>query len=108
MTAALLDAWQDWACPKCRLSERTRPMPPNASRMHNCPKLHGLTAPLVRAGTDCTLVAVERGDYLRSAEQRTGDDGKPYIAVETRYADGGNDVAVFAEPAVVRLGGQRA
>ena len=33
----LLDAWQDWECPNCHLTERTRPLPPNASRMHACP-----------------------------------------------------------------------
>ena len=108
MAIPLLDAYQDWGCPKCHLSERTRPLPPNASRFHPCPKLHGLTAPLVRAGTDCTLVAVERGDYLRTAEQRKGDDGRPYMAVETHYADGRNDTAAFPEVAIARFGGQRA
>jgi hypothetical protein len=98
----LLDAWQDWECPNCGLSGRTRPLPPNASRFHPCPRLHGLTAPLVRAGTDCTVVAEERGDYLGRAEQRTGDDGKPYMAVRTIHADGHEDAAVFAEPATVR------
>src|SRR5689334_13488304 len=107
MTVPLLEAWQDWSCPACGREERTRPLPPNGTRFHPCPKLHGLTAPLVRAGTDCTLRAIERGDYLRKAEQRTGDDGKPYMAVETIYGDGRNDVAVFAEPAIARFGGQR-
>jgi hypothetical protein len=102
---ALLDAWQDWECPNCHTTERTRPLPPEASRMHTCPALHMLTAPLVRAGTDCKVVAVERGDYLRDSEQRTGDDGKPYMSVITERADGSNDTAVFAEPAVMRLGG---
>ncbi len=105
MAAELLDVWQDWECPNCRASERTRPLPPNASRMHTCPGLHMLTAPLVRAGTDCRVVAVERGDYLRGEVQRTGDDGKPYMAVQTIRADGSNDVAVFAGAATARMGG---
>jgi len=100
VAAVVLDAWQDWECPNCHLTERTRPLPPNASRMHDCPRLHGLTAPLVRAGSDCKVVAVERGDYLRKAQQRTGDDGRPYMAVETIRADGSNDVAAFAEVAI--------
>ena len=104
MAVPLLDAWQDWQCPACGLEDRTRPRP---NRFHSCPKLHGLTAPMTRAGTDCTLVAVERGDYLRTAEQRTGDDGRPYMAVETVYADGRNDVTAFPEVAVARFGGQR-
>jgi len=71
-------------------------LPPHATRMHTCPALHSLTAPLVRVGTDCRVTAVERGDYLRDEEQRTGDDGIPYMAVRTDYADGRNDLAVFA------------
>lgn len=97
MTAYLLDTWTDWHCPNgCSVTERTRPLPPHASRFHTCSALHCLTAPLVRDGTDCKVIAVERGDYLRDEEQRTGDDGRPYMAVETFHADGHNDLAVFA------------
>jgi hypothetical protein len=78
-------------------------MPPNAARMHPCPRLHGLTAPLVRAGTDCKLVAVERGDYLGKEQQRTGDDGKPYMAVQTVHADGHTDRLVFPGVAYISL-----
>jgi hypothetical protein len=102
MAVVLLDTYQDWSCPNCGLSDRTRPMPANASRFHPCPKLHGLTAPLIRAGMDCKVVAIERGDYLNGSIQRTGDDGKPYMAVETVRADGSNDRAAFAELAVSR------
>jgi hypothetical protein len=100
MGVPLLDPWQDWECPNCGLTERTRPVPPNGSRFHPCPGLHGLTAPLVRAGTDCRVRAVERGDYLAGETQRTGDDGKPYMAVETIHADGSNDLAVFPGVAI--------
>lgn len=102
--SVLLDTWQDWACPNCGLAERTRPLPPASSRMHTCPALHGLAAPLVAAGTDCKVVAVERGDYLRGETQRTGDDGKPYMAVVTERADGSNDVVVFPGAAGVGAG----
>ncbi len=102
MPALTLDTWQDWECPSCHKTERTRPIPANASRMHPCPGLHGLTAPMVRAGMDCKVYAVERGDYLRDEEQRTGDDGKPYMAVVTERADGSNDAHVF--PAVAVFG----
>ena len=98
--AALLDVWQDWECPNCPATDRTRPLPPEASRFHTCPGLHGLTAPLVRAGTDCRVTAVERGDYLAGEVQRHGDDGKPYMAVRTDHADGSNDLAVFPGVAV--------
>jgi hypothetical protein len=104
--AALLDAWQDWGCPNCHATERVSPpLPPNAVRFHTCPKLHMLTAPLVVEGSDCKIVAVEREDWLGREEQRTGDDGKPYMAVTTERADGSTDAAVFAPVATGRLGG---
>ena len=96
MNVPLLVAHQDWYCPECGLEERTPPLPPNAARFHTCPKLHMLTAPLVRSGSDCKLVANERGDYLGNEVQKTGDDGKPYMNVETVHADGHNDLAVFS------------
>ena len=100
MPALLIDTWQDWECPNCHLTERTRPHPPNASRMHPCPKLHSLTAPLVRAGMDCKVYAVQRGDYLGKEVQRTGDDGRPYMSVVTERADGSNDTVAFPGVAV--------
>jgi hypothetical protein len=96
----LLESFTDWACPNCPVTERTPGLPPNASRFHTCGGLHGLTAPLIRAGTDCKVVAVERGDVLGRETQRTGDDGKPYMAVETVHADGSNDLAVFPGVAI--------
>jgi hypothetical protein len=105
MPAVLLTVYTDWECPACGCSERTPPLPPNASRFHSCPRLHMLTAPLVRAGTDCTVTATERGDYLGgdAGAVTLGDDGRPYMNVETRYADGRNDCAVFAPVARIRL-----
>jgi hypothetical protein len=96
----LLDSWLDWVCPNCNMAERTRPLPVNASRMHDCPGLHGLTAPLVLKDTDCKVLATEREDYLAGEIQRTGEDGKPYMNVNTVYADGHNDLRVF--PGVAR------
>jgi hypothetical protein len=91
----LLEAYTDWACPNCPLTDRTRPLPPGSSRFHSCPGLHGLTAPLVRAGTSCKVTAEERQDYLGRELQATGDDGKPYMAVRTTYDDH-DDLAVNA------------
>jgi hypothetical protein len=84
----LLVASQDWCCPNCPAAETTRPLPPNASRYHSCPGLHGLNAPLIRAGTRCTVTAEERQDYLNGDRQATGDDGKAYMAVRTIRGDG--------------------
>lgn len=100
MALLLFDPWQELECPNCHLAERVRPLPPNSQRFHQCPALHGLTAPMILKGTDCKVVAREREDYLRGERQETGDDGKPYMAVETIHADGHNDVAVFPGVAV--------
>lgn len=101
MPLHLFHARQEWLCPNCGTTDRTAMMAPNATRFHTCPALHNLTAPLVRAGTDCRVVALEREDYLGSATQRHGTNGKPYMAVVTQHADGSNDTAVFAEAATL-------
>jgi hypothetical protein len=105
MGAVLLDAYQEWECPSCHLNERTRPLPPNASRFHPCPRLHGLNAPLVRAGMDCKVIATEREDYVgREMVQYAPGDGRPYAAIHTVRADGSNDAAVLAPCAQIRGG----
>jgi hypothetical protein len=102
----LLDVWQDWECPaKCGKEERTRPLAPNSARFHPCPKRHGLTVPLVRAGTDCTAVAMLREDYVAGELVQTApDDGKPYASLLTYYADGRNDAVVYAPTARASIG----
>ena len=104
MNVPLLETFQDLACPNCAATERTRALGPGEQRMHPCPGLHGLIAPLVPAAADVEVVAVAREDYLSGESQRTGDDGRPYMAVETRHADGHTDLAVF--PGVAVLGGR--
>jgi len=101
--AVLLNPWVDWECPQCGTEERTRPLPGPGARMHTCPKLHYLTVPMVRAGTDCTIIASEREDYLGREIQRCGDDGRAYMNVTTIHADGHNDLAIYAP--VARGGG---
>jgi hypothetical protein len=83
-----------WECPNCLVTDVTRGLVPN--RYHTCAGLHMLTAPLVRAGTDCKLTASVREDYLGAEVQRTGDDGRPYMNVVTEHADGHTDLAVFS------------
>lgn len=96
MSVPLLHAAQDWFCPNCQARETTPALPPNAARYHSCPGLHGLNAPLVRAGTDCKVTAEERQDYLAGELQATGDDGRAYMAVRTTHADGREDLLVNA------------
>lgn len=92
--AALLTGHADWECPNCSTTDTTPLLVPN--RYHWCPGLHGLVAPLVRAGTDCKVVALPREDYLRGEIQRTGDDGRPYGGVAVVRPDGSNDLFMFA------------
>lgn len=89
--------YEDWYCPNgCYAADRHTPLPPGATRYHPCPRLHGLNAPLERVGSDCTVEAIEREDYLNGDGQATGDDGKAYMSVATRYADGSVALAVNA------------
>jgi hypothetical protein len=103
VAAVELGAQQGWECPNCDVTDVTGPLPPGASRFHTCAGLHGLTAPLVRAGTSCKVTAEVRGDYLGGEVQATGDDGRPYMAVRVTRDDG-EDLAVNAGLARARLG----
>jgi hypothetical protein len=104
--AVVLNAYQDWVCPsRCGVEERTAPLAPNSSRFHPCAKNHGLTVPLVRAGADCTAEAVLRADYVKDEMVQTApEDGRPYMSLITRYADGSNDAVVYAPTARASFG----
>ena len=90
--------YEDLHCPNCGLAERVSPpLPAGQSRFHNCPKLHNLSAPLVRVDKDdCKVIAIEREDYLNGEIQATGDNGTPYMSISTVYADGHNDLIANA------------
>jgi hypothetical protein len=92
--AAMVTGHIDWTCPNCPTSVTTPLLIPN--RYHACPGLHGLVAPLVRAGADCKITALPREDYLNGEIQRTGDDGRPYGGVRVDRPDGSNDLVMFA------------
>lgn len=95
--------FEDWYCPnKCGVAERQPALPPDSSRYHPCPKLHGLNAPLVRVGVKAKVEAEERQDVLGRQIQAMGDDGKPYMAVRTTRDDG-EDLLVNAGHARARL-----
>jgi hypothetical protein len=97
--------FEEWHCPNgCHCTETIPALPPGATRFHNCPRLHQLSAPLVRVGTDCKVTAKLREDYLGSEVQATGDDDRPYMSVITEHADGHTDLAVNAGLAQGRLG----
>lgn len=101
----LIKAWADMKCPACGLEERVSPpLAPCESRMHFCPKLHGLAAPLVPQSMDCKLVAMPWEDWQGRTMTQDGDDGRPYSSIETIRADGSNDCRVLA-PCAEMIGG---
>lgn len=96
--------FEDWFCPNgCGAAETVPALAPGASRFHTCPRLHMLSAPLVRVGMDVKVEAIEREDYLGDQIQATGDDGRAYMAIKTTHADGSNDLAVNAGLATAKL-----
>lgn len=85
-----------WVCPNCTVEDVTFETIPGI-RMHSCPGLHGLTAPLVLKGTKAKVEAKEREDYIGSDDVRL-HEGRPVMSVVTTRDDG-QDVAVFAPTA---------
>jgi hypothetical protein len=98
----LRQPFEDWYCPNCGLEERIPKLPQDSARFHICPRLHGLTAPLLRANVYAKVEAEERADYLNGETQATGDNGRPYMAVRTTRDDG-DDLLVNAPTARARL-----
>lgn len=82
-----------WYCPNCRKEDVTHEARPH-SRFHTCPKLGGLTAPMLPAGTRAKVVAVEREDYVGRELVQVDAYGRPKAAVVTTR-DNGQDVIVF-------------
>jgi hypothetical protein len=91
----------DWYCPNCGLTERTPGLPPNSVRVHTCPRLHMLIAPLLPANVYAKVEAEERQDYLGRETQAAGDNGLVYMAVRTTRDDG-DDLMVNAPVARAR------
>lgn len=94
----LLKSRRHWVCPNCSLEEETGPV---SNRFHSCPGLHGLTAPMIPAGTAAKVYTTEREDYV-GTEQVQMHEGRPVMNVITERPDGSNDVVVFAPTATGR------
>src|SRR4051812_28453839 len=101
MDIPILTPNQRWECPNCDLKAITHEAKPH-TEMHNCPGLKGLIAPMVPEGQKCKVEAKVREDYVGKESLRYDEDGRPIAAVETTREDG-NDVAVFAPCATVRM-----
>lgn len=93
-----LGAYRHWECPNCSLEETTGPVP---NRFHSCPGLHGLTAPMIPAGTKAKVYTTEREDYIGDETVQL-HEGRPVMNVITERPDGSNDVVVFAPTATGR------
>ena len=98
MTIPVVRTVNRWYCPNCRMEDVTYEPRPH-TRYHTCPKLRGLTAPLLPAGTSAKVEAVEREDYVGSdTVQLDPERGRPVMAVVTTRDDG-TDRLVFAPAA---------
>ena len=73
------------------------------TQMHPCPKLRGLIAPMVPAGTAAKIELREREDYVNGDKvQLDPEKGRPVMSLTTT-TDKGQDVRVYA-PAATGLG----
>jgi hypothetical protein len=91
-----------WVCPNCPVEEVTPGNLPN--RFHLCRGLAGITAPMVPAGSQSRVRAVEREDYVGQEIVQYDGNGRPVGAVITERPDGSNDVAVLAPTANLTAG----
>jgi hypothetical protein len=74
------------------------------SRFHPCPRLGGISAPFVPVGTKAKVEARVREDYVGEEHLTYDESGRPVMSVVTTRDDG-QDTAVFAPTARVRLRG---
>lgn len=102
MSVPLISAVVNWYCPNCGRTDQTRGESRPHTRFHTCPKLHGLTAPMLPAGTKAKVEARLREDFVANElVQKSPEDGKPYMSVVTTR-DEGTDAIVFAPTAIAR------
>jgi hypothetical protein len=98
----ILKPEQRWECPNCDLKDVTHESQPH-TRMHNCAKFGGFTAPMVPEGTKAKVELKVREDYVGHQNVTYDENGRPISAVETTRNEG-NDVAAFA-PCASIVGG---
>lgn len=92
-----------WVCDLCSGTSRTTE-PRVHSRMHSCPALGGLTAPMrVDDGRPAKTVVTEREDYIGDETVQRDGNGRPVMNVMIE-SDAGQHLAVYAPTAVGRVG----
>jgi predicted RNA-binding Zn-ribbon protein involved in translation (DUF1610 family) len=103
MTVPLVRPVQDWYCPNCGKRDRTHEARPH-TRMHTCPKLRFLTAPMLHAGVSAKVELHERDDYVGSEHVQLDPERKRPVQSIVTTRDRGQDAIVFAPTATA--GGQ--
>lgn len=95
----VLSAVRNWYCPNCGKTDQTREARPH-TRFHACPKLRGLTAPMLQQGVKAKVEAHDREDYEGedTGYTQTDENGRPVMSVETTR-DEGTDLMVLAPTA---------
>ncbi len=88
---------RNWYCPSCYLTDQTKGAQ-YTNRWHPCPKLGGLTTPMLLEGVKGEHKAIMREDYVGSEKVQTDNEGRPVMNITT-VRDNGQDVTVFAPTA---------
>lgn len=100
MSVPLLQPVNHWYCPNCGREDVTHEARPHV-RFHVCPRLRGLTAPLLPAGVKAKVEAKEREDYVgREMVQLDPERGRPVQSIVTTR-DEGQDCAVLLPAATM-------
>ena len=99
--ATILDATILWECPDCIHQHRTTEHRPHLP-IHPCKGNHGLSVPMVKAGTRSRHVLVEREDYISGEVGIQSDgDGRAIMAVRTERLDGSHDQTAYPGTATI-------
>lgn len=97
----VLTTIRQWYCPNCGKQDQTTEPKPH-SRFHVCPKLRGLTAPMLPAGTKAKVELREREDYVNGDMVALDPERRRPVMSVVTTRDNGQDVAVFAPTATVK------
>lgn len=98
----ILDPIRHWYCPNCHLEDTTKEARPHM-RMHTCPKLRMLSAPMLAKGTAAKVEAHDREDYIGKEMVQKDASGRPIMSIVTTR-DEGQDCMVFAPTATAHAG----
>ncbi len=92
----------DWYCPNCGKRDTTHEARPH-SRMHTCPKLRFLTAPMLRAGVQAKVELREREDFIAGEKVQLDPElGRPVMSMVTTR-DAGTDARIYVPTATASV-----